>query len=531
MSAIVHTLRRVVRRTETVEHESALVPVETAPVIAGAPPLEIAPNDPIIAYFQSARGAVDIDGLELDSPALVELRDAGVRIVVPLVTQGELIGLLNLGSRLSDQEYSGDDRRLLESLAAQAAPAVRVGQLVREQEAEIRSRERLEQELQVAKLIQQHFLPRTAPDLPGWHVDAYYHPAREVGGDFYDFIALDDGKIGLVIGDVTDKGVPAALVMAATRSVLRAAAQRLIDPGEVLERVNEHLCPDIPENMFVTCLYGVLEPETGRLRFANAGHNLPCVRSGSRVVELRATGMPLGLMPGMRYDEAEAVLEPGAQILLYSDGLVEAHDSEREMFGTPRLTDLFGALGRGERLIDRVLESLGEFTGGGVEQEDDITLVSLRRSAADHAQLAEFSLASEPGNERDAMRRVEEAVAPLGLPQQRLERLKTAVAEATMNAMEHGNGYDAELPVHVTVTAGSRELTVRITDQGGARPIPDAPEPDLDAKLAGEQTPRGWGLFLIRSMVDAMDVSGDERHHTMALTLNLEGDADAGNEL
>ena len=286
-----------------------------------------------------------------------------MKIVVPLVTQGELIGLLNLGSRLSDQEYSGDDRRLLESLAAQAAPAVRVGQLVREQEAEIRSRERLEQELQVAKLIQQHFLPRTAPDLPGWDVDAYYRPAREVGGDFYDFIALDDGKVGLVIGDVTDKGVPAALVMAATRSVLRAAAQRLIDPGEVLERVNEHLCPDIPENMFVTCLYGVLEPATGRLRFANAGHNLPCVRSGSRVVELRATGMPLGLMPGMRYDEAEAVLEPGAQILLYSDGLVEAHDGDREMFGTPRLTDLFGALGRGERLIDRVLESLGEFTG------------------------------------------------------------------------------------------------------------------------------------------------------------------------
>ena len=531
MTAFVHTLRRVVRRSDAIERTFVPEPAELSPAPTGQPPLDIAPNDPIIAYFQSARGAVDIDGLELDSPALVALRAAGVKIVVPLVTQGELIGLLNLGSRLSDQEYSGDDRRLLESLAAQAAPAVRVGQLVREQEAEIRSRERLEQELQVAKLIQQHFLPRTSPDLPGWDIDAYYHPAREVGGDFYDFIALEDGKIGLVIGDVTDKGVPAALVMAATRSVLRAAAQRLIDPGEVLERVNEHLCPDIPENMFVTCLYGVLEPATGRLRFANAGHNLPCVRSGSRVVELRATGMPLGLMPGMRYDEAEAVLDPGTQILLYSDGLVEAHDGRREMFGTPRLTELFAVLGRGERLIDRVLGSLAEFTGGGAEQEDDITLVSLRRSAADHVQLAEFTLASEPGNEREAMRRVETAVAPLGIPPERLERLKTAVAEATMNAMEHGNGYDAELPVHVTVAADSRELTVRITDQGGARPIPEAPAPDLDAKLAGEQTPRGWGLFLIRSMVDAVAASGDERHHTMALTLYLEGDADAGNGL
>ena len=197
--------------------------------------------------------------------------------MVPLVTQGELIGLLNLGPRLSDQDYSGEDRRLLESLAAQAAPAVRVGQLVREQEAEVRSRERLEAELAVARLIQQNFLPRQVPQIEGWAVAADYRPAREVGGDFYDFIDLPDGRLGIVIGDVTDKGVPAALVMAATRSVLRASAQRLIEPGAVLERVNEHLCPDIPENMFVTCLYGVLEPASGRLVFANAGHNLPLV--------------------------------------------------------------------------------------------------------------------------------------------------------------------------------------------------------------------------------------------------------------
>jgi anti-sigma regulatory factor (Ser/Thr protein kinase) len=334
-----------------------------------------------------------------------------------------------------------------------------------------------------------------------------------------------------VIGDVTDKGVPAALVMAATRSVLRAAAQRLVDPGEVLERVNEHLCPDIPENMFVTCLYGVLEPATGHLRFANAGHNLPCVRSGSRVVELRATGMPLGLMPGMRYDEAEAVLEPGAQILLYSDGLVEAHDAEREMYGTPRLTELFGSLGHDDRLIDRLLGSLQAFSGDAVEQEDDITLVSLRRSAEGHTQLAEFSVTSEPGNERDAMRLVAAAVAPLGLPRARLERLQTAVAEATMNAKEHGNGYDAELPVHLVVAVAGQDLTVRITDQGGARPMSDAPAPDLEAKLAGEQTPRGWGLFLIRNMVDAMAVSGDERHHTVALTLRLGGGPDVDDRI
>jgi serine phosphatase RsbU (regulator of sigma subunit) len=143
--------------------------------------------------------------------------------VVPLVTQGELIGLLNLGERLSEQEYSADDRKLLESLAGQAAPALRVAQLVREQEAEVRRRERYEQEMRVAQLIQQNFLPKELPAKAGWDVNAFYRPAREVGGDFYDFIDLPDGRLGVVVGDVTDKGVPAALVMASTRSVLRSA--------------------------------------------------------------------------------------------------------------------------------------------------------------------------------------------------------------------------------------------------------------------------------------------------------------------
>ena len=184
-----------------------------------------------------------------------------MKLAVPLVSQGELIGVLNLGPRLSEQDYSSDDRKLLDNLAAQAAPALRVAQLVREQEAEAATRQRFEQELEVARLIQQNFLPKELPDLPGWQIAACYRPAREVGGDFYDVIPLPDGRVGFVVGDVTDKGVPAALVMSATRSVLRASAQRLIEPGEVLERVNEHLCPDMPEKMFVTCLYGVLDSE------------------------------------------------------------------------------------------------------------------------------------------------------------------------------------------------------------------------------------------------------------------------------
>jgi serine phosphatase RsbU (regulator of sigma subunit)/anti-sigma regulatory factor (Ser/Thr protein kinase) len=533
--------RRLLRRSreETAGGAAAPAPAEAVPE---QPPVEIAPNDPLLAYFQSAGEAVDLEALELDSPALRELKAAGVKLAVPLVSQGELIGVLNLGPRLSEQEYSSDDRKLLDNLAAQAAPALRVGQLVREQEAEAATRQRFEQELEVARLIQQNFLPKQLPDLPGWQVAAYYRPAREVGGDFYDVIPLPDGRVAFVVGDVTDKGVPAALVMSATRSVLRASAQRLVEPGVVLERVNEHLCPDMPAKMFVTCLYGVLDPQSGLLRFANAGHDLPYVKTAQGVVELRARGMPLGLMPGMAYEEKEAVLQPGDSVLLHSDGVVEAHDPDREMFGFPRLKSTMAGVSGGQELIDRVLADLDSFTGPGSEQEDDITMVTLQRSeggsvlstelpgkagvadvAANGRVLAEFELASQPGNERQAMELVERAVAELGLESSRVERLKTAVAEATMNAMEHGNEYRPDRPVAIRVLQSDERLRVQVTDRGGGGELPTPETPDLAAKLEGRQKPRGWGLFLIENMVDEARVVSGEEGHTVELALRLEG--------
>src|ERR671913_2385589 len=474
-----------------------------------APQLQIAPNDPIVAYFASASGVVEIDKLDLHSPALKAMKAAQIKVVVPLVSQGELIGLLNLGARLSQQEYSADDRKLLNDLATQTAPAVRVARLVRqqqeaetryrtlveqtpaityvqeplessnpkavtyispqyetilgyhpesqvvdeehwlmmvhpedrervlaeeartdrtgepfrmeyriiagdgrvvwvrdeatlvrdeegqplywlgvqydvtEQKREAQERERIEQELRIARLIQQTLLPKTLPKLTGYDIAAYYQPAREVGGDFYDFLRLQDGRLGLVMGDATGKGMPAALVMAGARSMLRAVAQSSDSPGEVLKRANDALVADIPPNMFITCFYAVLDPETGRLRYANAGHDLPYLRQGGDVEELRARGMPLGLMPGMGYEQKELILEAGNGVFFYSDGLVEAHDPEGEMFGFPRLRRLIAAnsVGSGEELVNFLLEELYSFAGQGWEQEDDITLTTLYRSA------------------------------------------------------------------------------------------------------------------------------------------------------
>jgi serine phosphatase RsbU (regulator of sigma subunit)/anti-sigma regulatory factor (Ser/Thr protein kinase) len=527
-----------------------------------SPLIDIAPNDPIIPYFLSSPGTVEIDKLQLESPALRALKEANVKLAVPLVSQGELVGLLNLGPRRSEQDYSTDDRGLLKALAAQASPAVRVAQMVREQQAAALERERIEQELRVARLIQQTLLPKELPELPGWALSEYYMPARFVGGDFYDFIYLEDGRLGIVIGDVTDKGVPAALLMATTRSILRSIAQAGVSPGQVLEQTNNLLHPDIPPKMFVTCLYAILDPRTGLLLYANAGHDLPHRWHNEDVSELRATGMPLGLLPGMVYEEKETTLAPGEGVLFYSDGLVEAHNSTREMFGFPYLKRLLCHQEHHNNVIDYLLDRLKAFTGDDWEQEDDVTLVTLQRLVSKPSEvrisegeitlmklpqitsavgsrattvtlpppaqetsshvLTEFFVPSAPGNERMAMEQVADAIAELHLPKRRLDSLKTAVAEATMNAMEHGNKYQEDVPVIIRVQASPTELSISIRDQGGDAPIPDMEKPDIEAKLAELQAPRGWGLFLIKNLVDDVLITSDATHHTIELIMHLE---------
>jgi predicted ester cyclase len=252
-------------------------------------------------------------------------------------------------------------------------------------EREIRTRERLEQDLRVARSIQQASLPREVPTLQGWQIAPYYRSAREVGGDFYDFHLLSEEKLGLVVGDATGKGVPAALVMSTTCGMLRAVSQAVDSsaPGEMLQRVNEALVPYIPSNMFVTCFYAILEPKSGTFTYANAGHDLPYLRRRcGECKEIRARGMPLGLMPGMSYEQKEIELGAGEAALFYSDGLVEAHDPQGQMFGFPRLRTLVAKHGEESSLGDFLMEELYSFVGEGWEQEDDITLLTLKRSAS-----------------------------------------------------------------------------------------------------------------------------------------------------
>lgn len=282
---------------------------------------------------------------------------------------------------ISKKDEIGQLESQFNTMAQQLVESIAQQKTLIEQQTRLEERTRSEQELRTAQFIQRALLPKEVPPLPGWQVMPFYRPAREVGGDFYDFLPFEDGRLGIVIGDATDKGVPAALLMATACTMLRTAAQGSISPGEVLARVNDLLATTIPTGMFVTCFYAILDPANGGLCYANAGHDLPFWRHSSGVSELKATGMPLGMMPGSRYDIQEATVEPGDSLLFYSDGLVEAHNAERAMFGFPRLTTLMATHAGGTELVDFLLCELANFTGEHVEQEDDVTLMAIHRAS------------------------------------------------------------------------------------------------------------------------------------------------------
>src|SRR5215212_486470 len=334
----------------------------------------------VYAWRTSGGGGSLAAGVYLGGALLIGL--VLLRQVLTIVENARLYNRLQ-GTYVEMEKKEEEVRQLnkdLENRVAERTEQLKSAMAKQQQEAQ--ERQRIEQELQVARVIQQTLLSKSLPALAGYDVAAYYQPARQVGGDFYDFFELEDGRLGIVVGDASGKGMPAALVMASTRSVLRAVAQRGgAVPGQALAEANEILYPDIPSNMFVTCFYAILDPESGSLTYANAGHDLPYLRRESGADELRARGMPLGLMPGMSYEEKEIVLKGGEAALFYSDGLVEAHDPKGEMFGFPRLRRLVAEHGEESSLGDLLLEELYSFVGEGWEQEDDITLLTLRCSA------------------------------------------------------------------------------------------------------------------------------------------------------
>lgn len=299
-------------------------------------------------------------------------------IAVPLIIKSELFGVLLL-------EEAGDARRfrarrleIVNGIAQQAALAIQSDRL----QGEMVVRERLETEVKLAREIQRAFIPETLPQLEGWELAGRWETARQVGGDFYDVIELPDRRLGFFIGDVADKGMPAALYMALTRTLVRAAAVQTGSPAEALQQVNDLLIPDAGLGMFVTGVYGVLDVESHVFTYANAGHNPPLwIRAGGEIERLTRTGIALGLLEAQEISDRKIHMAAGDSLLLYTDGITEAFAPTGEMFGEEALLDAVRSVtgGSAVALLDEIESRVNAFTDS-MPLSDDRTLLVIKRT-------------------------------------------------------------------------------------------------------------------------------------------------------
>jgi sigma-B regulation protein RsbU (phosphoserine phosphatase) len=299
---------------------------------------------------------------------------------VPIEVESGPRGLIAVGDKESRRgvgPFLASDRRTLSLFANQAALALENARL----HLQALEKERLEREMHLAAEIQRQILPKGAPIVDGFELIGWYRPARQVGGDYYDLFRREDGRIGLVVGDVSGKGMPAALMVSILHSALRLLLDQTGFGPAMLERLNRHIGDSSASNKFITMLLAELDPATGVLHYMNAGHN-PAIllRADGRVEELPAGGMPIGLMPEARFQSRALTMERGDLLCIYSDGITEAAAPDDEEFGMGRLTEHLRA-GQGRslaELVESIPQAIGEFSQG-LPQGDDQTLVLLRR--------------------------------------------------------------------------------------------------------------------------------------------------------
>lgn len=314
-------------------------------------------------------------------PALKSLK-GNVRALLaqPLKVDGQVTGMLAVSNSQPGREWSREDIRLMGIVASHSASVIEKARLRVEAEAKRRlelEKESLEKELMLARDIQMRLVP-DAPLLHGpWRAIGRLVPAKQVGGDLYDYFVIDDDRAALCIADVAGKGVPAALLVSTVASSIRAFADGRHSPKEVVEQLNSAVTRSSAAGKFVTFFYAELDRTRGVLRYVNAGHNYPLLRRASgEILSLEAGGMPLGLFPGAPYEEAEVAFAPGDSLLMFSDGIPEAMDSFHQEYGDERLEAHWRGHANqpGAALLDRVYEDVERFRGAA-PQSDDMTML------------------------------------------------------------------------------------------------------------------------------------------------------------
>ena len=320
---------------------------------------------------------INFEALDENAENEILVSDRQLLLAVPLLIKNDSFGVLLVQEAPGGLRFRARRLDIINGIAQQAALAIQSDRL----QDEMVLRERLETEVQLARQIQQTFIPQTLPILSGWDLASRWRTARQVGGDFFDVIELPGGGIGLFIADVADKGIPAALFMALTRTLVRAAVTETESPAKALRRVNDLLIPDTQQGMFVTAVYAVLYPESGKLVYANAGHNPPLwLNRKGKAERLTRTGMALGVLEGEKMEERNIKLRSGDTLLFYTDGLSEAFSPGGDLFGEERILAALQAdiEKSAERILQGIEASLDEFVGDEA-QSDDLTMLLLRR--------------------------------------------------------------------------------------------------------------------------------------------------------
>lgn len=296
---------------------------------------------------------------------------------VPLMVKGRMIGLLNVFNKRLDGDFTEDDQRILSIIASQSAQVLEQARLYK-QEQHLR---KLEEDIRVAKEIQEKLLPKENPNIPGFDIIGYSRPAKEVGGDYYDFISIDENKLALCLGDISGKGIPASLLMANLQATLRGQALSCSSCAKCLERSNRFLYHSTNIQKFATLFYAILNTETGQLCYSRAGHPPPIyINSEGEMQELSTGGMVLGFQEEAYYQESYINFSKDDLLVIYSDGVTEAGDPGDESFDEWRLEDIIkqNRDKSSEEIRSAIIDAVEEFTGKKV-QRDDMTLLIIKK--------------------------------------------------------------------------------------------------------------------------------------------------------
>ncbi|MDI6605678.1 MAG: SpoIIE family protein phosphatase, partial [Candidatus Omnitrophota bacterium] len=386
----------------------------------------------------------------------------------------------------------------------------------------VASKQRMESELKIAHDIQMGIIPRIFPPFPErkeFDIYALLEPAREVGGDFYDFFFLNDKDLCFVIADVSDKGVPAALFMSLTKVLIKAIARETGSPDEILNRVNKEISEGNDSLMFITIFLGILDTQTGELSYVNAGHNQPLILSGNQKPQLLkgAPNRAIGLNKDALFIKGEILLKPGESLVLYTDGVTEALNMNQEQFTPGRLEEQL-SLSQNDSvrgIAEGLLEKVRSFSEGA-SQADDITIMAIRYFGKTKIILK---------NKITQIAKLSEAINRFGknnnLPPETIHDLNLSLEEIISNTIKYGYKDTAEHDIAVEVELRGRIVSVKITDDAEAFNPLEAPEAELKKPLSERKT-GGYGIHLLRNLMDKIEYKREEGRNILLISKNID---------